>query len=40
MTRAGDPAPLFLAEDGHFTADGHRVVGEALARFLASRQLL
>lgn len=40
MTRAGDPAPLFLAEDGHLTADGHRVVGEALAAFLEAQALL
>lgn len=40
LTRAGDPAPMFFAEDGHFTVAGHRAVGEALAAFLLRRDLL
>ncbi|MBI4199942.1 MAG: hypothetical protein HY535_05680 [Chloroflexi bacterium] len=36
LLRASGVRPLYFPFNGHYTAAGHRVVGEQIARYLAS----
>jgi lysophospholipase L1-like esterase len=40
VTREPDPAALYIAGDGHFSALGHRVAGRAVSSWITERQLL